>query len=86
MLIEVDISEWVYPTFIQTKNNGTVRFVSEFTKINRKIHSKTFLITKIEYVILKLEGFVHTSSIYLDEVPGSNPGKVRQIKFFQCIF
>ena len=48
--------------------------------------SKPFPIPKIQDIILKLKGFVHTSSLYLDEVPCSNPRKVKHLKLFQGIF
>ena len=83
---KVNKSEWEDPTFIQAKNNGIVIFVSEFGKINHRINSKPFPIPKIQDVILKLEGFVHTSSLYIDEVRGSNPGRVKHLKLFQGIF
>ena len=30
-------SEWLSPTFIQPKNNGTVIFLSDFRKLNQRI-------------------------------------------------
>ena len=60
----VNRSEWVDSTFIQPKNNGTVRFLSNFRKLNQRIRRKPLLIIKIQDMLLNLEGFTYTS--YLD--------------------
>ena len=59
-------SEQVAPTFIQPKKNGTVRFLSDFRKINQRICIKPFPISKIQYMLLNLEGFTYASSIGLN--------------------
>ena len=38
--------------------------MSDFRKLNQRIKIKAFPITKIKYMLLNLEGFTHTSSIY----------------------
>ena len=59
-------SEWGAPTFIQPKNNRTVRFLSDFRKLNQIIRIKPFPIPKIQDMLLNIEGFVYTSSIDLN--------------------
>jgi hypothetical protein len=51
VLKQVSRSEWVAPTFIIPKKDGSVRFISGFCKLNKRIRRfKT-------YMLLKLEGF-----------------------------
>ena len=57
-------SEWTAPTFINAKENGTVRFISDFRELNKRIKRKPFTIPKIQDLLLKLEGFKHASSLY----------------------
>ncbi len=44
-------------TFIIPKQNGTVRFISDFCVINKQLKRKPFLIPKINDLLLKLESF-----------------------------
>ena len=46
VILKVNISEWGAPTFIQPTNNVTVRFLSNFGKINQIICRKPFSNTK----------------------------------------
>ena len=57
VLQKVNRSEWAAPTFIIPKKNGTVRFISDFRKLNKRIKRKPFPIPKIQDLLLKLEGF-----------------------------
>ena len=50
-------TKWVVPTFIIPKNNETVRFISDFRELYKKIKRKPFHIPKIQYLLLKLESF-----------------------------
>ena len=59
-------SEWGAPTFIQQKKNGTVRFLSNFKKLNKRIRGKPFPIPKIQNMLLNLEGFTYASSLGLN--------------------
>ena len=52
--------------FIQPKNNGKIRFLSNFKKINQRICRKPFSIPKIKGMILDLEGFTYASYIDLN--------------------
>ena len=58
---QVNQLEWGAPNFIQSKKNGTVRFLSNFRKVNKRIRRKPFSIPKIEYMLIKLEGFIWNS-------------------------
>ena len=66
VLKKVNRSEWAAPTFIQPKKNGTVRFLSDFRKLNQRIKRKPFPLPKIQDMLLRLEGFTHASSLDLN--------------------
>ena len=43
-------SKWAAQTVIISKNNGTVRFISEFRELNKSIKRKPFPIPEIQYL------------------------------------
>jgi hypothetical protein len=47
VLKKVNRSEWEAPTFIIPKKDGTVRFISDFHKLNLRIRHKPYPIPKI---------------------------------------
>jgi Reverse transcriptase (RNA-dependent DNA polymerase) len=62
----VNHSEWAAPTFIISKKDGTVRFISDFRQLNKRIKCKLFPIPKIQDLLLKLEGFQYATSLDLN--------------------
>ena len=66
VLEECHDSEWGAPSFIIPKKNGTVRFISDFRKLNAMLKRKPFPIPKIQDMLLKLQGFQHASSLDLN--------------------
>ncbi len=50
-------SEWALPLFIVPKKNNTVRFLSNFWGVNKRLIRKPFPIPKIRTVLQELEGF-----------------------------
>jgi hypothetical protein len=50
-------SEWAAPTFIISKKNGTVRFISDFRKLNKMLKRMPYPITKIAQMLQELEKF-----------------------------
>ena len=48
VLMKICNSQWVAPTFIKPKKNGTVRFISDFRDRNKRINRKPFPIPKIQ--------------------------------------
>ena len=54
-------SEWRDPTFIQPKTNGTVQFLSNFSKLYQRICRNKFPIPKIQDTVLKLSGLMQES-------------------------
>jgi hypothetical protein len=58
-------SEWAAPTFIQAKNTGDVRILTDFRRINAQIKRKPFPLPKISDLLRKLSGFKYETAIYL---------------------
>eukprot|EP00804_Cyclotella_cryptica_P017417 CCRYP_016643-RA/>CCRYP_016643-RA protein AED:0.05 eAED:0.05 QI:1387/-1/1/1/-1/1/1/282/1119 len=61
-----DDSEWASPTFIIPKKDNTVRVVSDFREVNRRIVRKPFPIPKISTVLQELEGFTYAIALDLN--------------------
>ena len=59
-------SEWAAPTFIIPKKNLTVRFISDFRKLNSMLRRRPYPIPKIQEMLQKLEGFQYALSIDLN--------------------
>ena len=59
-------SKWGAPTFIIPKKNGTVRFISDFRKLNKRLKRKPFPLPKIQDLMLKLEGFQYATCLDLN--------------------
>ena len=59
-------SEWASPTFIIPKPNGTVRFISDFREVNKRLRRKPWPIPKISTVLQELEGFRWATSLDLN--------------------
>ena len=48
-------SEWASPTLIIPKPNGTVRFVSDFREVNKRLVRKPFPLPKITTILQEVE-------------------------------
>ena len=59
-------SQCARPSFIMPKKNGTVQFVTDFQRVNKKIISKPFPIPKINDLMQKLEGFTWATVLDLN--------------------
>ena len=59
-------SEWGAPSFIIPKKNFTVRFLSDFRKLNSMLKRKPFPIPKIQDMLQKLEGFRFATALDLN--------------------
>jgi hypothetical protein len=59
-------SECAAPTFIIPKKNGTVRFISEFRRLNEELKRKLYPIPKITKMLQELEKFVYATSLELN--------------------
>jgi hypothetical protein len=59
-------SELASPLFIMPKKNGTVRFLSNFWEVNKRLIGKPFPIPKISTVLQELEGFTFATALDLN--------------------
>ena len=59
-------SEHAYPTFIMPKPNGTVRFLTDFRKLNEILIRKPWPLPKIATILQELEGFRWATSLDLN--------------------
>ncbi len=59
-------SEWASPSFIMPKKNRTVRFLSDFGEVNKRLIRKPFPIPKISTVLQELEGLTFTTALDLN--------------------
>ena len=59
-------SEWAAPSFIIPKKDMTVRFISDFREVNKRIVRKPFPIPKISTVLQEMEGFTFATALDLN--------------------
>jgi hypothetical protein len=59
-------SEWASPKFIIPKKIRTVRFLSNFRKVNKSLIRKSFPILKISTLFQELEGFTFATALDLN--------------------
>jgi hypothetical protein len=59
-------SEWASPLFIIPKKNRTVRFLSSFGEVNKRLDRKPLPIPKISTVLQELEGFTFAMALDLN--------------------
>jgi hypothetical protein len=64
-------SEWASPSFIVPKKNNTVRFLSDFREVNKRLIEKPFPIPKISTVLQELEGWATTPLDWIQMHPKS---------------
>ena len=58
-------SEWAVPSFIHPKKNKTVRFLTSFRELNKRLVRKPFPLPKISTVLQELEGFTFATALIL---------------------
>ena len=66
VLKRVNRSQWAAPTFVIPKKDGTVRFISNFRELNKRIKRKPYPIPNIQDMLLNLEGFKYATSLDLN--------------------
>jgi hypothetical protein len=59
-------SQWALPTFIIPKKDGTVRTISDFWELNKRIIQKPYPIPKISTTLQELEGFTYVTALDLN--------------------
>ena len=63
---KVNQSQWGAPKFLIPKKDITVRFISEFRELNKRILRQPYPIHKIQDLLLILEGFRYGTTLYLN--------------------
>ena len=63
---KVNRSQWVAPTFLIPKKDITVRFISDFRELNKHILRQPYPIPRIQYLLLRLEGFRYGTTLDLN--------------------
>jgi hypothetical protein len=66
VLKKVNQSQWAAPTFMIPKKDGTVRFISNFRELNKRIRRVPYPILHIQDMLINLEGFRHATSLDLN--------------------
>jgi len=66
VLEKVTSSEWGSPTFIVSKKDDRVRFVSDFHRLNAKLKRKPFPLPRIQDTLKNLEGFNYATALDLN--------------------
>jgi hypothetical protein len=59
-------SEWASPSFIIPKKDKTIRFLSDFGEVNKRLVRKPFPIPKISMVLQEIEGFSYATALDLN--------------------
>jgi hypothetical protein len=59
-------SEWALPSFIIPKKDKTVRFLSDFREVNKRLIRTPFPIPKISTVLQEIEGFSYATALDLN--------------------
>jgi hypothetical protein len=59
-------SRWALPTFIIPKKDSTVRTISDFKELNKRIVRKPYPIPKISTILQELEGFTYATALDLN--------------------
>ncbi len=59
-------SEWALPSFIIPKKDKTVRFLSDFWEVDKRLVRKPFPIPKISTVLQEIEGFSFATALDLN--------------------
>ena len=65
MLTPVQQNQYGTPIFIITKKEGTVRFIKDYHKLNRKLVRKPYPLPRIGETMQQLEGFQDTTALDL---------------------
>ena len=66
VLKKTNRSEWAAPNLAIPKSDGTIRFLTNFRELNKRIKRKPYPIPKIQDLLLKLAGFKWATSLDLN--------------------
>eukprot|EP00985_Skeletonema_marinoi_P022223 scaffold14096_cov126-Skeletonema_marinoi.AAC.1 len=66
VLEPVEQSEWASPSFVIPNKDGSVRFLTDFRKLNERILRKPYPLPKISDTLQQIDGFTFASAIDLN--------------------
>jgi hypothetical protein len=66
VLKKMNYSEWAVPCYLIPKLDGTAHFINDFCKLNKCIIRKPYPITRIQDMLLNLEGFKYATTLDLN--------------------
>ena len=66
MLTTVQQSQYGTPVFIIPKKERTVRFITEYLRLNQKLVRNPYPITRIGETMQQLEGFQYVTALYIN--------------------
>ena len=66
MLTPVQQSQYGTPVFIISNNEGTVRFITDYRRIDQKLIRKMYPLPRIGETMHQPEGFQYAASLYLN--------------------
>ena len=66
VLEQVQQADWLSPSFIIPKSDGTVRFLSDFRQLNKAMVRRPFPLPKVSDMLQQMEGFTYASAIDLN--------------------
>ena len=64
---KVNLPQWGASTFIIPKKDSTVRFISDFIELNKRILRQPYTIPKIQDLLLRLEVFHYGNTLDLNK-------------------
>ena len=62
---KVNRSQWGAPAFLIPNKDITVRFISDFRKLDKRILRQPYPVPKIQCLLLRLEGFLYGTTLDL---------------------
>ena len=68
MLTPVQQSQYGTPVFIIPKKKGTLRFMTDYRRLNQKLVRNPYPLPRIGKTIQKMEGFQYVTALYLNMV------------------
>ena len=63
---KVNRSQWGAPTFLLPKKDSTLRFISYFKEVNKRILHQPYPLPNIQYLLLRLERFRYGTTLNLN--------------------
>ena len=63
--MKINHNEWVAPIFLIPKKGGQVRFIYDFSQLNKQVKHMPYPSPHIKYIINKISKFNYATALYL---------------------